>query len=128
MLDKIIENPTIVNESPECFTSIYFMPACIRALNACAEKVGMDKIIDDISISDETMTRWLKFICNWEWGDGLLILQDRGCFPQDWIFIVNISRMKMQMIPQSGVTWASSTGVFLKRVEKKHLEVRSRPI
>ncbi len=31
------------------------MPACIRALNACAEKVGIDKIIDDIVLDEKTI-------------------------------------------------------------------------
>ncbi len=55
MLEEIIKNPTIVNESFESHTSIYYMPACIRALNACAEKVGIDRIIDDIIIDDKTI-------------------------------------------------------------------------
>lgn len=55
MLGEIIENPAIVNESFESFTSIYFMPACIRALNACAYKVGMDKVIDDIILDEKTI-------------------------------------------------------------------------
>lgn len=55
MLGEVIKNPALVNESFESFTSIYFMPACIRALNACAHKVGMDKVIDDIILDEETI-------------------------------------------------------------------------
>ncbi|MDP3705193.1 MAG: hypothetical protein Q8R24_04710 [Legionellaceae bacterium] len=55
MLEKIVENPATVKESFEYYTSVYYMPACIRALNACAEKVGIEKIIDDISINDKTI-------------------------------------------------------------------------
>lgn len=55
MLNEINTNPAIVNKSFEAFTSIYFMPACIRALNACAEKVGMGKIIEDIIIDAKTI-------------------------------------------------------------------------
>lgn len=60
MLDEIIKNPAIVNESFEYFTSIYFMPACIRALNACANKVGIDKVIDDIIVDDKTIDALAK--------------------------------------------------------------------
>lgn len=55
MLTEIIENPSSVNESFEYFTSVYYMPACIRALNACAAKIGMGKIIDDIFIDNRTI-------------------------------------------------------------------------
>ena len=55
ILEKIIENPAAVKESFEYYTSVYYMPACIRALNACAEKVGIEKIIDDITINDKTI-------------------------------------------------------------------------
>lgn len=54
-LKEINNNPAIVNESFEYFTSIYFMPACIRALNACAEKLGMGRIIEDIVINEKTI-------------------------------------------------------------------------
>lgn len=59
-LEKIIRNPEIIKDSFENFTSIYFMPACIRALNACAEKVGMEKIIDDIIITNQTIDALAK--------------------------------------------------------------------
>lgn len=55
MLEEITKNPAIVHQSLEAFTSIYFMPACIRALNACAEKLGMDRIIDDVIIDAKTI-------------------------------------------------------------------------
>ncbi|MCX7114434.1 MAG: hypothetical protein NTW08_00750 [Gammaproteobacteria bacterium] len=55
VLEEILHDPTVVKESFEYFTSVYFMPACIRALNACAEKVGIDKIIDDIVIDEKTI-------------------------------------------------------------------------
>jgi hypothetical protein len=60
MLEKIIKNPEAIKDSFENFTSIYFMPACIRALNACAEKIGMEKIIDDIIITNQTMDALAK--------------------------------------------------------------------
>jgi hypothetical protein len=60
ILEKIIKNPEIVKESFEGFTSVYFMPACIRALNACAEKIGMEKVIDDIAITNETIDALAK--------------------------------------------------------------------
>ena len=31
------------------------MPACIRAINACAEKIGIPRIVDDIIIDDKTI-------------------------------------------------------------------------
>jgi hypothetical protein len=55
MLAEIKENPDSKNQSFEFFTSIYFMPACIRAINVCAEKVGIPRIVDDVMIDDETI-------------------------------------------------------------------------
>ncbi|MEQ1790506.1 MAG: hypothetical protein ABL857_08690 [Rickettsiales bacterium] len=60
MLEKINENPAIVNESFEAYTSIYFMPACIRALNACSHKVGIGKVIDDIILDEKTIDALAK--------------------------------------------------------------------
>jgi len=54
-LQEIKTNPAIVNESPLYSTSVFLMPACIRALNACAEKVGIGKVIDDIDLDENTI-------------------------------------------------------------------------
>lgn len=54
-LQEIKDNPAIVHESPLYSTSIFLMPACIRALNVCAEKVGIGKVIDDIVLDDNTI-------------------------------------------------------------------------
>lgn len=54
-LEAIKKNPGIVNQSFEYFTPIYFMPACIRALNACAKKIDMEKVIDDITVDSHTI-------------------------------------------------------------------------
>lgn len=55
MLDEINREPAKAAQSFEAFTSIYFMPACIRALNACAEKVGLTRVVEDIKIDEKTI-------------------------------------------------------------------------
>ncbi len=59
-LEAIKTNPSIVHDSLLYRTSIYLMPACIRALNACAEKVGIGKIIDNIVLDESTINRLAK--------------------------------------------------------------------
>lgn len=55
MLAEVNKNPAIANSSFASFTSIYFMPACIRALNACAAKLGMSRVVDDVTLDEKTI-------------------------------------------------------------------------
>lgn len=80
ILEKIIENPAAVKESFEYYTSVYYMPACIRALNACAEKVGIEKIIDDISINDKTIDALAQMHLQLNIGDRAKSCAENGDF------------------------------------------------
>ena len=53
MLREITNNPSAVNESFKNWTLIFYVPSWIRALNATAKKLGMDRIIEDITLSKE---------------------------------------------------------------------------
>jgi hypothetical protein len=53
IIHEIDSNPTVVQSSFENWVPVFYMPSCLRILNATAEKVGMGKIVDDITISQQ---------------------------------------------------------------------------
>lgn len=61
MLEVFQRDPTIIDHTSsaysfKAYTSICFMPACIRALNACAAKCGMpDKVVSNIVFNEKLL-------------------------------------------------------------------------
>ncbi len=53
MLQEISTNPSAVNDSFQNWTLIFYVPSWVRALNATAEKLEMDKIVENINLSVE---------------------------------------------------------------------------
>ncbi len=51
VLDEVKTNPAAVQASFENWVPVFYMPSCLRILNATAKKLGMDKVVSDISIS-----------------------------------------------------------------------------
>ncbi len=49
LLKVIKTNPTVINDSFENATGLLYVPSYIRAVNATALKLGMDKIVQDLS-------------------------------------------------------------------------------
>lgn len=52
MIDEIDQNPLAVQESFEKWTPIFFSPSWIRALNVTSQKLGLDKIVENITLSE----------------------------------------------------------------------------
>ncbi len=52
-LNEIAYNPSVIKNSFEKTTAIFFIPSCIRLLNAVAKKLNMNKIVTDIPFSVE---------------------------------------------------------------------------
>ncbi|MBI5447956.1 MAG: hypothetical protein HY939_04435 [Gammaproteobacteria bacterium] len=80
MLDEMTQNPAAATQSFKAFTSIYFMPACIRALNACAAKVGMEKIVDDIILDEKISNALAKIHLQLEKSSQIINYAEHGKF------------------------------------------------
>lgn len=80
MLDEINKNPSVVKGSFKAITSIFFMPACIKALNACGEKVGMGRIIEDIVIDEKTINILAKMHLQLDANHHIMNLAEHGKF------------------------------------------------
>ncbi len=65
MIRAIDADPSIVQKSFKNWTPIFFVPSWVRILNATAAKLGMEKIVEDITVSQkdsENLSRMFEML------------------------------------------------------------------
>lgn len=80
MLGEISINPSSINDSFENWTLIFHVPSWARGLNAIAKKLGMDRIIDNITFSPEDSENLAKIHMSLSFSDRSIYYAENGHF------------------------------------------------